>query len=720
MKIKHIAALAALTLPMSANAQSINFENNDYKSLGVYDTWTESPFRKGLNGKCELKGNYDVIANHLKGVDPELGVAPNTSEKILAVQRSRFGSNTFGVRVDLKETFELTTTTKYVHVLVNRPYEGRVMVIGLGKRQDRPGQSPDTEQFWAMSTSNVPADRWYEVVLPIKGNGGIDIHSLVIVPDCESRHNDDVDKICYIDDIEVNNDPTTKHTYGYYQTNFDKEQEKMRDDRFLSGIYLTTDSEVKRTVNATTSSKLYHYVEDTDLRAKAGETLTPRFKYNGIWMHGYVYMDLNQNGRFEAPVNENMELIKEGSELFAYSFYGGKNGEAGYNSAGQFVTGNDRSQVDPPSFTLPADVKPGFYRMRYKVDWNSVDPGGCIDPSNSIINNGGGIMDVRINVHEDEVQVNSANRNGAVLKSDETNLDGVKVPFNKPLRIKVVPSNGFSYTGVVIKHGYNLNADSVQHDVKQWSQVTIDASKFDKNNEFEIPAEYMDGNVEIEGVFVSEGNDPANKSRYEVTTVTDQGFAETTTWYTMQIGRDGYVIYYAPYSTYFSLYTTTLMPEEPAHQWCFTGNEKDGYKVYNRAAGPKMVLAASTDMSALEGGRNYARMYNINEIPEGYISTWRFMDSNDLGSTSVEYAYMYQDGHPENKLNNRDNMLAFWTGGQDAGSTLQIRLANGAETGIQNVEADDEANAVYYDISGRRVLNPTHGVYIRNGKKIVR
>lgn len=715
MKIKHIAALAALTLPMSANAQSIHFENNDYKSLGVYDTWTESPFRTK-----ELAGNYGVIANHLKDVDPELGVAPNTSENILAVQRSRFGSNTFGVRVDLNETFELTKTTKYVHVLLNRPYEGRVMVIGLGKRKDRPGQSPETEQFWAMSTSNVPANRWYEVVLPIKGNGGIDIYSLVIVPDCESPHNETMDQACYIDDIEVNNTPTTKHTYGYYQINFDKDQKNMHSGRSLSSVQLFTENEVRQTVTLASRDKVYHNIENTTLRAKPGETLTPRFEYKGEWMHGYVYLDVNQNGRFEAPIDENMALVDEaGDELYAYSFYGGDRDNSGYDSEGNYITGNDRSRVNPPSFVLPTTVKPGFYRMRYKVDWNNVDPGGCVDPSNYIYNNGGAIVDVRINVHEDEVQVNSANRNGAVLKADGNSLDGIKVPFNKPLRIKVVPSNGFSYTGVVIKHGYNFEGDSVQCDVKQWEQVTIDASEF-KNNEYEIPAEYMDGNVAIEGLFVSEENDPANKSRYEVTTVTDQGFAENTTWYSMQIGKEGYVLSYAPYSTYISLFNTTLMPNEPAHQWCFTGNEKDGYKIYNREAGSKMVLAASTDMSADEGGHNYACLYDVNAIPEGYISTWRFLDSDALGSTAVEYAYIYQDGYPKNKLNNRNNMLAFWTGGQDAGSTLQIRPVSGAETGIQNVEADDEANAVYYDISGRRVLNPEHGVYIRNGKKIVR
>ena len=210
MKLKNIIALAALTLPLSAAAQTITFDTEDYASLGVYDTWEESPFRTG-----KLSGNVAVIDNHLNQVDEQLGTAPNPSSKILAVQRSRFGSNTFGALVKLNETFELTPTTKYLHLMVNRPYAGRVMVVGLGKRRDRAGQSPMTEQFWAMTMSNIPANRWQDIVLPIKGNGGIDINSLVIIPDCESPHAYTADEMCYIDNIEINDNSQVRFSYEF-------------------------------------------------------------------------------------------------------------------------------------------------------------------------------------------------------------------------------------------------------------------------------------------------------------------------------------------------------------------------------------------------------------------------------------------------------------------------------------------------------------------------
>ena len=59
------------------------------------------------------------------------------------------------------------------------------------------------EQFTVISKTDVPADGWYSVSLPVKGVGEIDIHSIIIVPDCESPHDYVEDKACYIDNIEV-------------------------------------------------------------------------------------------------------------------------------------------------------------------------------------------------------------------------------------------------------------------------------------------------------------------------------------------------------------------------------------------------------------------------------------------------------------------------------------------------------------------------------------
>ena len=68
---------------------------------------------------------------------------------MLAFQRSRLASNIFGARIDLKKPIALGPSGKVVHVLINRPMEGRVMLVGLGKRRDRAGQSQEVfGTFW--------------------------------------------------------------------------------------------------------------------------------------------------------------------------------------------------------------------------------------------------------------------------------------------------------------------------------------------------------------------------------------------------------------------------------------------------------------------------------------------------------------------------------------------------------------------------------------------
>ncbi|MBR1732892.1 MAG: glycoside hydrolase family 16 protein, partial [Alloprevotella sp.] len=210
--MKRIFISALLALPLGATAQTITFdtEEKEYQAVGVYDTWEESPFRTGL-----LTGNTAVVTNPVPS-------ANNETANVLAVQRSRFGSNTFGARIDLPQTFELGTEVQYVHVLIHKPTEGRVMLIGLGKRRERAGQSSETEQFWALSRTKVKAGEWADAVFAIKGAGGIDIYSLVVVPDCESPHDLTADYMCYIDEVQFAENATSRTASEDYPINIEE------------------------------------------------------------------------------------------------------------------------------------------------------------------------------------------------------------------------------------------------------------------------------------------------------------------------------------------------------------------------------------------------------------------------------------------------------------------------------------------------------------------
>lgn len=188
MNIKKYLSLAGLLFPMGMMAQTdsllCDFETAEsYAKVGVYDTWEHSPFRDK-----RLKGNAKVTANPYTEVDDILGFAPNKSAKVLGAQRSRFGSNTFGAMVTLKKPFELKNKVRYVHVKIWTPSDSRVMLIGLGRRTDRPWQPTTTEQFWQTSTAKVQPGKWCDAVFPVSGANGIEIHNLLVVPDLKSTH----------------------------------------------------------------------------------------------------------------------------------------------------------------------------------------------------------------------------------------------------------------------------------------------------------------------------------------------------------------------------------------------------------------------------------------------------------------------------------------------------------------------------------------------------
>ena len=52
---------------------------------------------------------------------------------------------------------------------------------------------------------------------------------------------------------------------------------------------------------------------------------------------------------------------------------------------------------------------------------------------------------------------------------------------------------------------------------------------------------------------------------------------------------------------------------------------------------------------------------------------------------------------------------------------LNLRLINGSTTEItpEQIDGWGETEPIYYDLQGRRVLNPENGIYIVNGKKVV-
>lgn len=486
-----------------AQTTKVDFEDAaGYKSVGVYDTWEESPFRTG-----ELKGNAAVIDNFLPTTNDN-GDVVNDSKKIVGVQRSRFGSNTFGVRVDLNTPFDLTPEYIYVHVKMYKPLEGRVMLVGLGKRPDRAGQSNDVEQVWVYSSNSTVANQWFDAVFPIKACNGVQIHSLVIVPDVNSPQEMTSDYAAYIDDIEVNNSAKPRiKVASYYGLNYDKETAVDKPERYVKAITLQPNGATKQSISVGSVSPqlIYRDVTDHAFTAKAGQTVTPSIDYQGGgWMNGFVYLDKGDDGQFNASFDESTHKATKGCDLVSYYYLEMVEDKSGYKYDGTALSDNDRNNLSTPAFTLPSDLQPGFYRMRYKVDWGNLDPAGRNTTTNSIKSNGGFIVDTRLNVHTDKVSLSAASRNGFITLEDGTELVSYQTDFGKAVKIKATPANGFEIDSLVISHGYNLTGNQYnKYGTKQYDEYIVRASDFNADGTFTIPARIIDGEVSIDGQFRS-------------------------------------------------------------------------------------------------------------------------------------------------------------------------------------------------------------------------
>lgn len=739
----------------------IDFENQNYKALGVYDTWLKSPFRSQNKQAAALEGNVQVVSNIDKNYDEILKATPNASNNVLGFQRSRFGSNTFGARIDLKQPFALTKETKYVHVMIHKPKAGRTMLIGLGKRTDRAGQSAETEQFWELSTREVEPNKWVDAVFPVKGAGGIEIHSLVVVVDCEDTNGLKDDFLAYIDNIVVNNEAFTTTNREDYPMNYNKDAKCSRTDRGLKGISLG-DQTFNLYSDITTSTPAYTYLSKQAFLAKPGETLNPAVQYKGIWMHSYVYLDLNSNGRFEPKVEGGQIVPNAGNELLAYSFLSGEDENSGFNSAGTEISGNGRNTLVMPEFTLPSDLQHGFYRMRYKVDWNSADAGGSIENNNHILNNGGGAIDVRLNVHGDNVKIYQGALNGKVVAEDGTELNGISIPFGKPYTIKMKPEHGFNFSGLKVRHGYNLTGDSLSHGTYQYVDELIPRERFNADGTFTLPAEMIDGDVSLEGIFIDAktaltyevyfNNEfvystvvngaktgavtiPEGLSRDYVELTADKQTITSlpatvrinatwtapmkvatpadTTWYNLKVSNQPRWVSSGNYTPNVYFIDETYITTDYA-LWALTGNPYSGFRLINKAMGPTMVLAsASPKGSAKAGGNTYATLLPADNLPAGYTSDWTVT----ISPNDDEGFYIC---NPEGfGLNYRaDGNLAYWTGGKDAGSTFVPTEVKKTSTGINALIFQNDS-ATTYDLAGKTVSKNHKGIIIRNGKKML-
>lgn len=171
---------------------------------------------------------------------------------------------------------------------------------------------------------------------------------------------------------------------------------------------------------------------------------------------------------------------------------------------------------------------------------------------------------------------------------------------------------------------------------------------------------------------------------FVATTIENGEFAEGTKWYVMQIGTAKKLIKDNAGAEFISLQTNGMTGNE-SELWCFVGNSTDGYAIYNKQAGVNKVLASDKTMNkeaSADGGATYPTMQPVDAMPENYVARWYFSKSYEISGEDGYFMKLHGTDYAVNDYA-ANGVLAFWTGGADAGSTIMFKEFS-AENVISN------------------------------------
>lgn len=135
-----------------------------------------------------------------------------------------------------------------------------------------------------------------------------------------------------------------------------------------------------------------------------------------------------------------------------------------------------------------------------------------------------------------------------------------------------------------------------------------------------------------------------------------------------------------------------------AYRWIQYRYAKDAYGYADASLNKDQYSTFDIDWAVDEQG-NHVDLTEINYIK---VVTGIFQYCGWLGETSTEVAGFVD--------------LHLVPGYDDDPIIIPVKQR---PTGVASVRADGKDDVRYYDLTGRRVVNPTRGIYISNGKKIM-
>jgi hypothetical protein len=445
-------------------------------------------------------------------------------------------------------------------------------------------------------------------------------------------------------------------------------------NRSVFGITLTNEKNVERgKVSLTEISEgdtraLWQDMTAQSIKVCPGDVLTISVKGMGCDLGEYLYIDWNNNYKFECQYEAGKDLVTNypSNELVSYNM-DRINGNF-YNSKGETVdrTNNTEGLIDGPYFYLPSftvpNVEPGKYYARFKIDWADNDPDkagtGCA----------GEIIDFVIEVeneHTVSVAVPETNQKYGNVKivggtenatsintltdvTVEAEATGYAISFmcwTDDAGNIVSKDTQYTYTG-------NENSTLTAHfGYKVWGQVNGNGKlTFSKEKKYELAANL--GKKKSAPAFASDEETESNS-----TTTTDNGVDPTVTL-NASVGDN--------------LDDMTL-----------TATDDNGTAGLFEA-GKTLYVNTKAD-----GSQKIGLVYVINSISQTIVKEYNYTDDDDVNALSLEL----------------DMAIPY---------DVSVYYYDNIATGVEDIAVDAEAEAEYYNLNGVRVTGDlVPGVYIR-------
>ena len=153
-------------------------------------------------------------------------------------------------------------------------------------------------------------------------------------------------------------------------------------DRYLTSIAFSDGVSANETITvnqpSTNGAQIYFDKTENAITLLSGTEITPTIAWTGYKMHGYLFVDWNNDKTFGNDLGAN-GVPNDGSELIAYTYY------QGFDHTGVSVdTESDPAPQKMKPFTISSSIDAGEYRARFTIMWDNVNADATSDKANGM------------------------------------------------------------------------------------------------------------------------------------------------------------------------------------------------------------------------------------------------------------------------------------------------------------------------------------------------